>query len=144
MTFGASAWQAWPLVASLARFMTEECPQQHPQRSILCRSQSNSFRSQHIIRCSSPHCPSRRSLHYKRTTLEHGDKHLLDIVASLGRYFPAIEVELLLELIQRPFGSDLSLIDQVGLVAHNEDRDFTEVHCLICVGAGVLARRSQF
>jgi hypothetical protein len=83
-------------------------------------------------------------MHYNRSTVEHGGKHLIHIVASLGRNLPAVEIELLLKLLQCPLGSHLPLIGQVGLIAHNEDSDLAQVNCLICMVAGVLARRSQF
>jgi hypothetical protein len=67
------------------------------------------------------------------TTVEQAGEHLADIVASLRRHLPAVNVELFLVLFLRAAEGHLPLIGQVDLVANHEDSDLAEVDGLIWV-----------
>ena len=86
---------------------------------------------------------SRISLHHWWVTLEHVLEEFLDVVSCFSGDLPAVDVKLLLVLLDCPLVGDLALGGEVGLVAHHEDGDIAEVDCLILVSVGVLAHRSQ-
>ena len=86
---------------------------------------------------------SRKSLYDQGITLEHSLKELLDVVSVFGRDLPAVDIKLLLVLLDCPLVGDLALGGEIGLIADNEDSNVTEVDCLIFVTVGLLAHRSQ-
>lgn len=68
-----------------------------------------------------------------RGTFQHFLKNFLNLVARLGRNLSAINIQLILIFLDGPLGGNLSLIDDIHLIAHNHHNNLTQIEMLIWV-----------
>lgn len=80
-------------------------------------------------------------LSYLLSTFEQFCENFLYIEPSFCGDFPAVDIKLLLILLEGPFGWDVPLILLIYLVADDHENDLVQVEVIVYVRSQLLARR---